>query len=190
MPLPHSMDPFTFLAVLRTSWAASDAVRQCADRPACWQQKPTAVLPRLHLNAYYAVVHSSHGKSSSWLLFMFTNSLIRACRRSEEGREQKKNGLQPTDELSLSSLLLLSLLFFCFIFFLSFLFLRVPGMPPIFLCSNYCLSKLCQRAEIVLMRGPAGFASVIWWVSLGTHKTRHTRAYVTTLEPRVGRVYF
>lgn len=64
------------------------------------------------------------------------------------------------------------------------LFLCVPGMPPIFLCSNYCLSKLCQRAEIVLMRGPAAFASVIWWVSLGTHKTRHTRGYVATSEPR------
>lgn len=64
------------------------------------------------------------------------------------------------------------------------LFLHMPGMPPIFLCSNYCLFKLCQRAEIVLMKGPAAFASVIWWFSLGTHKTRHTRGYVATSEPR------
>lgn len=69
-------------------------------------------------------------------------------------------------------------------FFPISLFLHMPGMPPIFLCSNYCLRKLCQRAEIVLMRGPAAFASVIWWISLGTHKTRHTRGYVATSEPR------
>lgn len=75
-------------------------------------------------------------------------------------------------------------LFLRFFFCPVCLFLRVPGMPPIFLCSNYCLTKLCQRAEIVLMRGPAAFASVIWWVSLGTHKTRHTRGYVATSEPR------
>lgn len=71
------------------------------------------------------------------------------------------------------------------------LFLRMPGMPPVFLCSNYCLCKknktkkrkLCQRAEIVLMRGPAAFASVIWWISLGTHKTRRTRGLAATSKP-------
>lgn len=71
-----------------------------------------------------------------------------------------------------------------FIFCPVSLFHRMPGMPPIFLCSNYCLCKLCQRAEIVLIRGPAAFASVIWWVSLGTRKTRLSRGYMATSEPQ------
>lgn len=107
----------------------------------------------------------------------------------------RKNGLWPKDELSLSTLLSLSVSLsvslpislrldsICSFFPIS-PFLHMPGMPPIFPCSNYCLRKLCQRAEIVLMRGPAAFASVIWWISLGTHKTRHTRGYVATSEPR------
>lgn len=114
------------------------------------------------MNACCAVVHSSLGKSSSGLLFLFTNPLICRCRGSSKGREQKENVLWPVDELSLSTLFLPSS-FSSFLFLppLVLPFLRVPGMPPIFFCSNYCFSKLCQRAEIVLMRGPAAFASVI-----------------------------
>lgn len=176
---------FFSLLVVWTSWVASEAVRRLANQ-ACWQQKHRQLFRVwLRMNACYAVLHSSHGKSSSGLLFMFTDPLSHGCRGSDGGREQgeqKKNGLWPTDELSLSTILSLCPLFLllCSVSLL----LRVPGMPPIFLCSNYCLSKLCQRAEIVLMRGPAVFASVIWWVSLGTYKTRHTRGYVATSEPR------
>lgn len=177
--IPHCIN-FSLLVVW-TSWAASEAVRQLANQ-ACWQQKHTAVLPWLHMNACYAVVHSSHGKSSSGLLFMFTNPLIRGCRGNDEGREKKKNGLRPADELSLSTLLFLSS--FSSFFALSLFFSACLGCLPFSFALITALAKLCQRAEIVLMRGPAAFASVIWWVSLGTHKTRHTRGYVTTSEPR------
>lgn len=71
----------------------------------------TAVLPWLCMNACYAVVHSSHGKSSSGFLFMFTTLLIRASRGNDKGRAQRernKNGLWPIDELSLPILLFLS----------------------------------------------------------------------------------
>lgn len=88
----------------------SEAVRQLAKPDALTAKAQTAVLLRLHMNACYAVVHSSHGKSSSELLFMLTNLLIHGCRGN--GRvgqtEQKKNDLWPTDELSLSTLLFLS----------------------------------------------------------------------------------
>lgn len=54
----------------------------------------TAVLLRLHMNACYAVVHSSHGKSSSGFLFMSTNPLIHGCRENDEmgggGRQSKR----------------------------------------------------------------------------------------------------
>lgn len=132
------------------------------------------------MNACYAVVPSSHGKSSSWLFIYLHQSLDlwTQRRRQREGAERaqakwlvaRRWAVTVRPPLSLSRPISL--------------FPRMPGMPPVFPCSNYCLRKLCQRAEIVLMRGPAAFASVIWWISLGTHKTRHTRGYVATSEPR------
>lgn len=171
---------FLPLLVVWTSWVASEAFRQLANR-ACWQQK------HRQLGFFFFFVWTRAmqlfpalmGNHHHGFLFIFTNPLICGRRGGDKGREQrehKRNGLWPEDELSLSALLSLSRPIS--------LFPRMPGMPPVFPCSNYCLRKLCQRAEIVLMRGPAAFASVIWWISLGTHKTRHTRGYVATSEPR------
>lgn len=131
-------------------------------QPGSWpsrrtDSRSTAVLPRLHMNACYAVVHCSHGKLSSRPLFMFTNPLIHGCSENGEGREQKKNGFWPTDELSLSFHSLTSSFFFA----LSLFFSACLGCLPFSLALITALVNCVSRAEIVLIRGTATFASVI-----------------------------
>lgn len=110
--------------------------------------------------------------------------LICGCKRKRQregpGRERKKNGLWPEDESPLSALPPSPLSFSACLGCLPFSFALITAFVK---KKKEGEKKLCQRAEIVLMRGLAAFASVIWWISLGTHKTRRTRGLAATSKP-------
>ena len=144
---------------------------------ACWQQKHRQLFCCCWIWTCGMQLFSSLAGNHHQDFYVLQSFDVCLWRKGREQWEHERNGLWPDERM---------LLFRCpsLLFCHLLLFLDVPGMPPVFLCSNYSSSKLCQRAEIVLIRGPPAFASVIWWVSLGTRKTRLTIVYVATSEPR------
>lgn len=135
-----------------TIWGASEAVRQRANQ-ACWQQKRGQLfcrsLMRMHAMQLFTALMGNHHQGFYLCSPVVWSVDVGYKREKKEGREGAETGLWPTEGWHCPPIPYSSLLFLHFSH-LS-LFSHIPGMSPIFLFSNCCLSKLCQQVEIVLI---------------------------------------